>query len=99
MLKEIVIAIQSYFKAHQFIRKHRLWKWIIIPGLIYALLFAVSMYFFSKSATYVIELLIVQSGLKGWVEKMQSSWLGFLFALGGIMLWLILMLLYFSWFK
>ncbi|PWU01730.1 MAG: hypothetical protein C5B52_06835 [Bacteroidetes bacterium] len=99
MLKEIVIAIQSYFKAHQFIRKHRLWKWIIIPGLIYALLFAVSMYFFGKSATYLIELLIVQTGLKGWVEKMQSSWLGFLFALGGIMLWLILMLLYFSWFK
>ena len=99
MLKEIVIAFQSYFKAHQFIRKHRLWKWIIIPGIIYAILFIVSMYFFGKSATYLIELLIVHTGLRSWVDKMQSSWLGFFFALGGIMLWLILMLLYFSWFK
>ncbi len=99
MLKEIVIAFQSYFKAHQFIRKHRLWKWIIIPGIIYAILFVVSMYFFSKSATYLIELLIVHTGLRSWVDKMQSSLLGFFFALGGIMLWMILMLLYFSWFK
>lgn len=30
---------------------------------------------------------------------MQSGLLGFFFALGGIMLWMILMLLYFSWFK
>ncbi len=57
------------------------------------------MYFFGKSATYLIELLIVHTGLRSWVDKMQSSWLGFFFALGGIMLWLILMLLYFSWFK
>jgi CysZ protein len=99
LLKEIVIAFQSYFKAHQFIRKHRLWKWIIIPGIIYAILFVVSMYFFSKSATYLIELLIVHTGLRSWVDKMQSSLLGFFFALGGIMLWMILMLLYFSWFK
>jgi CysZ protein len=48
LLKEIVIAIQSYLKAHQFISQHRLWKWIIIPGIVYALLFAVSMYFFGK---------------------------------------------------
>lgn len=99
MLKEIIIAVQSYFKAHQFIRQHRLWKWIIIPGLIYAVLFVVSMYFFGKSATYVIDLVSIQTGLKAWVDKMQSSLLGFFFALGGIMLWLILILLYFSLFK
>lgn len=99
MLKEIIIAIQSYFRAHQFIRKHHLWKWIIIPGLIYAALFVVSMYFFGKSATYVIEVLSVKTGLKAWVGRMESSLLGFFFAIGGIMLWLILILLYFSWFK
>lgn len=99
MLKEIIIAVQSYFKAHQFIRKHKLWKWIIIPGLIYLLLFLVSMYFFGKSANYVIEILSVKTGLKAWVDKMQSNVVGFFFALGGIMIWLILMLMYFSWFK
>ncbi len=99
MLKEIIIAVQSYFKAHQFIRKHNLWKWIIFPGIIYAVLFVVSMYFFGKSASYVIEMLSIKSGLKVWVDKMQNGLVGFLFALGGVMLWIIFMMMYFSWFK
>ena len=44
MLKEIVIAIQSYLEAHRFIVKHRLWKWILITGIVYALLFFASLY-------------------------------------------------------
>ncbi len=99
MLKEIIISIQSYIEAHRFIRKHKLWKWIIIPGIIYAFLFAVSMYFFSKSANAAIEWLTIETGLQGWLIKLKSSWIGFLFTLGGIMLWLVLMLLYFSLFK
>lgn len=99
MLKEIIISIQSYIEAHQFIRKHKLWKWIIIPGIIYALLFAISMYFFSKSANAAIEWITIQTGLKDWLNKLQDSWIGFLFTVGGIMLWLLLMLLYFSLFK
>jgi len=99
LLKEIVIAIQSYFKAHEFIREHRLWKWIIIPGIFYAILFATSMYFFGKSATAVISYLTIDTGLQSWLNKLQSSWIGFLFAVAGVILWLILMLLYFSLFK
>lgn len=99
MLKEIVISIQAYFKAHEFIQKHKLWKWIIIPGVLYALLFAVSMYFFSQSATAVINYLTIETGLQAWINKLQDSWIGFLFTMGGVILWLILMLLYFSLFK
>lgn len=99
MLKEIVIAIQSYFKAHQFISKHRLWKWILIPGIVYLVLFCVSMYFFGKSATNVIEYLSIKTGISTWLHKMQNSWLGFFFTLGGIMIWLLLMFFYFSLFK
>ena len=99
MLKEIIISIQSYFEAHRFIRKHKLWKWIIIPGIVYAILFVVSMYFFSKSANAAIEWLTIETGLQGWLNKLESSWIGFLFTVGGIMLWLLLMLLYFSLFK
>lgn len=99
MLKEIVIAIQSYSEAHRFIRKHKLWKWIIIPGVIYAILFVLSMYFFGKSATAVIDYLTTATGLEGWLEKFENSWLGFLFTFAGIILWLILMLFYFSLFK
>ena len=99
MLKEIVIAIQSYLKAHQFISQHRLWKWIIIPGIVYALLFAVSMYFFGKSATGVIEYLTEAIGVRNWVQKWQNSWLGFLFTLAGVIFWILLMFFYFSLFK
>lgn len=99
MLKEIVIAIQSYFRAHQFISKHKLWKWILIPGILYLLLFCVSIYFFGKSATAVIDYLMIRTGLQNWVHKIQSSLLGFLFTFAGIILWLILMLFYFSLFK
>ena len=99
MLKEIVISIQSYFRAHAFIKTNRLWKWIIIPGIFYAILFGVSMYFFSKSANAAIEWLTKETGLQVWLTRLQDSWIGFLFTVGGIMLWLILMLLYFSLFK
>ena len=99
MLKEIVIAIQSYLKAHQFINRHRLWKWIIIPGIVYALLFAVSMYFFGKSATGVIEYITEAVGVRNWVQKWQNSWLGFLFTLAGVIFWMLLMFFYFSLFK
>jgi CysZ protein len=99
LLKDIVIAIQAYGQAHRFIRKHNLWKWIIIPGLIYMLLFVVSMYFFGKSATNVIDFLLIKTHLNEWVTSMKSRILGFFVTLAGMMLWLILMLFYFSLFK
>lgn len=99
MLKEIVIAIQSYAKAHEFVLRHRLWKWILIPGILYMLLFGISIYFFGKSATQVIDFLMIRTGLQSWAQKMQSSWLGFFFTFAGIILWLLLMLFYFSMFK
>jgi CysZ protein len=99
LLKEIIIAIQSYHKAHHFIGKHKLWKWIIIPGIIYTILFIVSMYFFGSTANTFIEWLSLKTGLKTWLDKNGTGFLGFLFAFGGIMLWLIQMLFYFSLFK
>lgn len=99
MLKEIVIAIQSYGKAHEFIRANKLWKWIIIPGIVYALLFMVSMYFFGKTATGVIEYLTNVIGIREWIQRLENSWLGFFFTVAGIILWMILMFFYFSLFK
>ncbi|MBI1341593.1 MAG: hypothetical protein GC171_01530 [Terrimonas sp.] len=99
MLKEIVIAIQSYNDARQFIKAHKLWKWIIIPGLIYTLLFLTGMYFFSQSATGVIDYLTMVTGVSEWIQQLASSWVGFLFALAGVILWLLLLLFYFSLFK
>ncbi|OYW19539.1 MAG: hypothetical protein B7Z54_03615, partial [Sphingobacteriales bacterium 12-47-4] len=89
MLKEIIIAIQSYNEARQFIRENRLWKWILLPGLIYTLLFLTGMYFFIGSATSVIEYLTRVSHLSEWIQRLENSWVGFLFALAGMMLWLL----------
>jgi CysZ protein len=99
LLKEIIIAVQAYFKAHRFIKQHQLWKWIIIPGILYALLFVFSMGFFLHTTSGVIEWLSLRTGLKTWLDKMQSTWLGFLFTLSSLGLLLLQMLFYFSFFK
>ena len=99
MLKDIVIAIRAYGQAHLFIRQHKLWKWIIIPGIIYMILFCISMYFFANSASHVIETITVKTGLGNWIKSLRSSVAGFLFAIAGVVLWLLLMLFYFSLFK
>ena len=99
MLKELIIAIQAYFKAHQFIVKNRLWKWILIPGIIYAILFCAGVYLFWHSSADVIDYFFSKTGLKVLMVKEQDSWLRFLFILGQLILQLILMLVYFSWFK
>jgi CysZ protein len=99
LLKEIVIAIQSYIKAHQFISKHRLWKWIIIPGVLYAILFCIGMYFFWTSAEGAVSWLSQVVGIERWLHRQQSAALSFLFLMGGIMVRLTLVFFYFSLFK
>ena len=99
MLKEIIISIQSYMHAHQFIVKHRMWKWILIPGLIYTLLFMGGIYLFWTSSNTAIEFMLVNTGVKAWLDKMQDSWLNLLFIIGQVMLRLVLLFFYFSLFK
>lgn len=99
MLKEIVIAIQSFFEAHAFIRQHRLWKWILIPGILYALLFAVGMYLFWNSSDAAVSWLSRTLGLEAWLQKERNEFLSFLFMMMGLMLRLTLVFFYFSLFK
>jgi CysZ protein len=99
MLKEIIIAIQSYLEAHRFIVKHRLWKWILIPGIIYAILFLAGIILFWNSSDIAIEYLLNITGLGKWMYSIEGGWLKFLFIFGQVILKLTLMLLYFSLFK
>lgn len=99
LLKEIIIAIQSYFDAHNFIRKHRLWKWILIPGIIYTILFLTGMYFFWNSSDSAVTLLSKTIGLEAWLQRQRSNWLSFFFLMIGMMLRLVLVFFYFSLFK
>lgn len=95
----MIIGIQAYFQAHRFIQKHKLWKWILIPGIIYTTLFIVGMYFFGQTSSNFIEWMSYKSGLSQWLTRFDSGVLSFLFAFGTLLLWLILMLFYFSLFK
>lgn len=99
MLKEIIISFQAYYHTHRFIIKHRLWKWILIPGFIYAVLFCAGIYLFVISSNSAIEFMLQKSGVAEWMEKMQNSWLSFLLIFGQIILNLVLLLFYFSLFK
>ena len=99
MLKEIFISIQSYYAAHQFIKKHGLWKWIMIPGIVYCLLFIAGLYLFGISSVNAIEFILLESGIKAWLESMQDSWLNLLVIVGQGIIMAVLFLYYFSVFK
>ncbi|MEO7766492.1 MAG: EI24 domain-containing protein, partial [Ferruginibacter sp.] len=99
MLKDIIVAIQSYYEAHLFIVKHRLWKWILIPGIIYSLLFCAGVYLFWISSGNAIDYFFSVTGLKKWMYTMEGSWLKLLFIFGQVILQLVLILFYFSLFK
>jgi CysZ protein len=99
LLKEIVIAVQSWGEAHRFIQKHRLFKWIIIPGIVYTLLFIAGMFFFWQSSDGVVSWISRQLSIEAWLQKERSEWLSFFFVMMGMMLRLILVLFYFSLFK
>lgn len=99
LLKEIVIALQAYGQAHRFIAQHRLWKWILVPGIIYMILFMVSMYFFWNTASDAVHYLNTVTGLRSWLDRMNSGWLSFLVSFAELVLTLLMLLFYFSLFK
>jgi CysZ protein len=99
LLKELIISFQSYYQAHVFIRRHKLWKWIIIPGILYAILFSAGLWFFIGSSTDAIGYLSGLLGIPHWLDKMQSGWLNFFVLFDGVILKLLLLLFYFSLFK
>ena len=99
MLKEIIISFQSFFDAHRFIVKNRLWKWIFIPGIFYCILFIAGMYLFGISSMRITEYVLLKSGLKTWLETMQESWLNLLVIVGQGIIMAVLFLFYFSLFK
>lgn len=99
MLKEIVIAVQSWEEAHRFIRQHRLFRWILIPGIIYTFLFVAGMFLFWQSSDTVWSWVSRQLNIETWLQKERNQWLSFLFVMTGVMLRLVSVLFYFSFFK
>jgi len=99
LLKEIVIAIQGYENARLFIKQHRFFRWIIIPGIIYTVLFIAGMFIFWQSSDTVVSWISQRLRIEAWLQAERSEWLSFLLVMTGMMLRLILVLFYFSFFK
>lgn len=57
------------------------------------------MYYFGQTSGDFIEWMAMKTGLRGWIDQFSNSFVGFLFVFGTALLWLVLMLLYFSLFK
>lgn len=74
-------------------------KWILLPGIIYSLLFIVGMYFFWHSSDNAVSWASRQLRIESWLQKNRSEWLSFFFVMMGMMLRLVLVLFYFSLFK
>jgi CysZ protein len=99
LLKEIVIAFQSWREAHYFIERHKLLKWILAPGIIYTILFIIGIYFFWTSADDAVSWISEKMRIESWLQRNRSEWLSFFFVMMGVMLRLVLVLFYFSLFK
>lgn len=70
-----------------------------MPGLIYAILFAVSMIVFGESASRLIQWIFTVTHINNWKQHHQSGLLNFVFAFATFIFWLVLVLLYFALFK
>jgi CysZ protein len=57
------------------------------------------MYYFAHTSNSFIAWLNLKTGLKGWLDRINNGFLGFLFTLGSLVLWVAMMLFYFSLFK
>lgn len=99
MLKEIVIAIQGWEEARLFIRKHRIFRWILIPGIIYTALFIAGMSVFWHSSDVVVSWISRQLNIETWLQTERSAWLSFFLVMTEMMLRLVLVMFYFSIFK
>jgi CysZ protein len=97
--REVLAAIQSYGKAHQFIIHNKLWKWILLPGIIYCLLFIAGIYFVWSYSGEFVEYLFGLLPLRVWIQDLESSWVSFVFILLAFCIRMILLLLYFAYFK
>jgi CysZ protein len=99
MIQELVLISRSWQQARLFSQRHKLLKEMIVPGVVYALLFLGGLYFFFQSATAVTGWIGQTVGVAEWLQRERSEWLSFLFVMNGMMLQLLLVLIYFSWFK
>jgi len=76
MFKGISLGVRSYFKAHDFIKQHKLWGYVVAPGLVNLLLFTATLligwHYSDELTIYFLELFGMtdpEEGAWGWINK------------------------------
>lgn len=95
MLKEIIIAIQSYFKAHALLRQRKNYTRLVFIGIVYAIIFSFTLYLFYQSSTSFTNIILQQTNIKSWLHS-NNDFLTFLFAISVLMLHWVVLVYYFS---
>ena len=72
---------------------------MVLPGIIYTTLLIIGMNYFGQTSSFFIESIILKTGLKAFVDSLNSNWLGFFITMGSFWLWFTLLLFYFALFK
>lgn len=98
---QLNIGFTTYKDAHRFIKKHKLWHYVAIPGIINLLLIFVVLYFASKTSdiflSYIQPDIDCDSGffLFNWIcELVQWSFGSFIFIISTILLYFIYAIIY-----
>lgn len=95
----MIAAIQSYGKAHEFVLQHRHWRWILVPGIVFCVLFFLLIFFvWGYSNDFVNYLFNAIPGLN-WIQEADSDWIRFFFLLTTFSLHSIFLLLYVALFR
>lgn len=72
--REFGLGISHYFIAFKFIKKHRLWYWLIVPCILNLVAFAVVGYFSWMYTAELLDYLLTQIGVSGdswWKVSLQ----------------------------
>lgn len=71
MFKGVALGVKSYFRAHDFIKEHKLWGYIIAPGLMNMLLFTATLligwHYSDELTAYFLE-------LSGMTDPAEGAW-------------------------
>jgi CysZ protein len=100
LLKDYISATAAYGKAHALIKERKLWTWVLVPGLVFFLLFAGGFYLFITTVGEVVnERVLETTGIRQWLDNNDSGFIHFIFSFTGIVVWMVGSLFYFSLFK
>ncbi|HUX83956.1 MAG TPA: EI24 domain-containing protein [Chitinophagaceae bacterium] len=97
--REVIRAIRCYGLAHTLIRRQRLLKWILLPGLMFMGLFSLGTWLVWIASELVTTDINSSLGVSRWIQRLESGWVSFFFILLGLSVRLVFFSFFFSLLK